>query len=106
VTAARFLSILCVLALVAPASAQVTHSQQLPNGLPAGSEVLFTVDRLIKLSPIFLALGLVGWAVLKLWSKARQTNDPLKLALADPWMRAKLEAMSEQERAAFFGPKG
>lgn len=51
-------------------------------------------------------VAIVGGIALKLWANSRQTNDPLRLALADPWMRAKIEAMSEQERAQFLGQIG
>lgn len=45
---------------------------------------------------------IVGGILLRSWARSRQTNDPLRLAMADPWMRARFEAMTEKERADFL----
>jgi hypothetical protein len=54
------------------------------------------------ISGIAAVVFIVGIA-LAFFAKTKGTNNPEKLAMADPWMRAKIEAMTPEERAAFFG---
>jgi len=42
---------------------------------------------------------LPGWFVFRLYMRWRPTRKPEQLALEDPWVRAKLAGMTEQERA-------
>lgn len=113
-TLVRILAVACVATFVVQVQAQNASGQSIPFPvsqpnveIPSGTRFLAENAETIGIVWAIVAgvVGalVVGGILLRLWASSRQTNDPVKLAMADPWMRAKIEAMSEQERAAFFG---
>src|SRR5262249_4141833 len=98
----RFLTVAWVLAVAGVAEAQVTFVQTTPapptpDLSPSTYFFLDTVRLLQIFGVVALVVGIPGWLLLKLWADTRRAKDPVKLAMADPWMRARLEAMSEEE---------
>jgi hypothetical protein len=101
----RCLAVVGLLALASEASAQAPVFKPDLNP-PAGTAFLAENAQTIGIVWGIVAgaavLAIIGGIVLTLWARTKQTNDPLRLAMADPWMRARLEAMSEHERAQFL----
>jgi hypothetical protein len=113
-TLIRILAVACAVAVTIQSQNVNGQTVQIPvyqpqPEIPAGTRFLAenveTIGWVWAVVAGVAVVAIVGGIALTLWAKSRQTNDPLRLALADPWMRAKIEAMSEQERAAFFGQK-
>ena len=107
----RILAVAWVFAVAGAAPAQPYPTPQFhppdprintPDISPATYEFLDTVRLLQIFGAVAFVVGIPGWLLLKFWSDTRRAKDPAKLAVADPWMRARLEAMSEQERAEFL----
>jgi hypothetical protein len=75
-----------------------------PTGLHPTTEILFATGGAFKtvitvVAVIFALIALPGWFVFRLYMRWRPTRKPEQLALEDPWVRAKLAGMTEQERA-------
>src|SRR5262245_2185571 len=77
-----------------------------PTGLHPTTEILFATGDVFKtitvVAVIFALIALPGWFVFRLYMRLRPARKPAQLALEDPWVRAKLAGMTEQERADVF----
>jgi hypothetical protein len=114
-TIVRILAVVWVFAVAGAATAQPYPTPRFhppdprvttPDISPATYEFFDTVRLLQIFGGVAVLVGIPGWLLLKFWSDTRRAKDPAKLAMADPWMRAKLETMSEQERAEFLAQIG
>lgn len=116
-TLIRILAVACAVAVTVTIQSPNVNGQTVPIPVsqpkveaPAGT--LFLAENAEAIGMVWAivagvaVVAIIGGIALKLWANSRQTNDPLKLALADPWMRARIEAMSEQERAQFLNQIG
>src|SRR5262245_1207503 len=81
-----------------------------PSGMhPTSEAFLGTVGFFQNLLPvvsvvvvILAVIALPGWFVFRFYVRMRPARKPQQLAMEDPWVRARLEGMTEQERAEFF----
>src|SRR5262249_16921268 len=78
-----------------------------PTGLHPTTQILFETGGVFKtvitvVAVIFALIALPGWFVFRLYMRLRPARKPAQLAVEDPWVRAKLAGMTEQERADVF----
>lgn len=77
-----------------------------PTGLHPTTEILFATGDALKtvitVVAVIALIALPGWFVFRLYMRWRPARKPAQLALEDPWVRAKLAGMTEQERADVF----
>lgn len=103
-TTIRLVPILCVFFIVGAAFVQtfLPMNDDLGGLHPSGIlylNVFRTVQILVVAAPLVL---LPSWLILRLYVGTRPTKAGQELALTDPWVRAKLATMNEEERAAFL----
>src|SRR5262245_58534278 len=84
----RFVTVALVLTVSCAAQAQRYHFQPVHTpDLPPSTYVALDLVRTIQyLVAGAVVLAIPGWVILKIWASSRRSQDPQKLALADPWM--------------------
>src|SRR4051812_18575702 len=99
-TLARILAVACAVAIAGAARPQRLNAQsvQIPVfqpkiEVPAGTRFLAEnaeqIGMVWAVAAGIAVVAIVGGIALRLWANSKRTNDPLRLAMADPWMRAK-----------------